>query len=114
MLHALAQRLATLPGTSIDGESIASADDFTYSDPIDGSVSEHQGLRVLLQDGSRMIFRLSGTGSDKATARIYLERYRTTDLDADVGTVLAPLSRIARGLLDIEARCGRREPTLIT
>jgi phosphoglucomutase len=114
MMTALAERLPTLAGISIGGETVASADDFTYRDSVDGSVSEHQGLRVLLQDGSRVIFRLSGTGSDKATARMYLERYRQTDVDADVGTVLAPLSRIALDLSDIEARCGRREPTLVT
>jgi phosphoglucomutase len=114
MMTALAERLTTLPGTTIGGETIAGADDFTYRDPIDGSISEHQGLRVGLRDGSRMIFRLSGTGSAKATARIYLERYRKTDVDADVATVLASLATIARSLLDIEARCGRREPTLVT
>jgi phosphoglucomutase len=114
MMAALAERLSTLPGTTIGGETIAGADDLRYQDPIDGSVSEHQGLRVQLQDGSRLIFRLSGTGSDKATARIYLERFRTSDVDADANEVLAPLAAIARSLLDIEARCGRREPTLVT
>lgn len=114
MMAALAARLPALPGTSLDGETIAAADDFTYRDPIDGSVSEHQGLRVLLQDGSRLVFRLSGTGSAKATARVYLERYRTADLDDDVAAVVAPLARMARALLDIEARCGRQQPSLVT
>lgn len=114
MINTLRDRLADLPGKRVAGETIASADDFNYRDPIDGSVSQHQGLRVLLADGSRLIVRLSGTGSDTATVRIYLERYRTTGFDADVDAVVAPLARIARDLLDIQARCGRGEPTLVT
>lgn len=114
LISNLSGRLAALPGTSVAGQAIASADDFTYRDPIDGSISKNQGLRVLLQDGSRIIFRLSGTGSSTATVRLYFERYLQQDIDADIGRVLAPLDTLAQEIFPIRERCGRTGPTLIT
>ena len=114
MIADLAGRLATLPGKTVAGETIASAEDFTYRDPVDGSVSKNQGLRVLLQDGARIIFRLSGTGSSKAAVRMYYERYQAKDVDADVERTLAPLVAVAQEIFDIKGRCGRTGPTLIT
>jgi hypothetical protein len=67
--------LAGLPGTRAAGLTVAAADDFAYHDPVDGSVSEHQGLRVMFEGGGRAVFRLSGTGTSGATLRVYLERF---------------------------------------
>ena len=68
-------QLATLPGTKLGAGTVESADDFAYTDPVDGSVSRNQGIRILFADGSRIVFRLSGTGTAGATLRVYLERY---------------------------------------
>ena len=71
----LRQKLSALPGTEIVGLHIKAADDFSYTDPVDGSRSDKQGVRILLDDGSRVVFRLSGTGTEGATLRVYLDRY---------------------------------------
>jgi phosphoglucomutase len=114
MVRHLTERLPSLPGQSVAGVAVERADDFRYVDPIDGSVSEHQGLRVFFADGSRIVYRLSGTGTGNATLRMYLERYRTSEVDAEVDRVLGPLAHAARQLIEIEARCGRTAPTLVT
>ena len=75
LMDGLRARLATLPKTKIAGLKVAAADDFTYKDPIDGSVSAKQGIRVMFAGGSRVVFRLSGTGTSGATLRVYIERY---------------------------------------
>ncbi len=114
MINALRDRLPTLVGAAVAASRVLHADDFSYRDPVDGSVSAHQGLRVLLEDGSRLVFRLSGTGTQGATLRLYLERYLADGGDSDTAQVLAPLARAARDLLDLRARCGTEEPTVIT
>ena len=116
MLAALRARLPELPGTACAGSTIQSADDFSYTDPVDGSVSARQGIRILLADGSRIIGRLSGTGTAGATLRLYLERYQaaTEALTADVDEVLAPLVTATRALLQLRQFVGREEPTIIT
>lgn len=117
MLAALRDRLPTLAGTAFAGSVIASADDFSYTDPVDGSVSAQQGIRLLLEDGSRVVCRLSGTGTAGATLRIYLERYRPADESVgseDVNAVLAPLVQAARILLRLREYCNREEPTITT
>jgi len=116
LMNALRERLPQLPGTVLEGLEIAYADDFSYTDPIDGSVSANQGIRVGFADGSRVIFRLSGTGTVGATLRVYLESYEP---DAgrqllDPQTALAPLIRIANELADIQQRTGRSAPDVIT
>ena len=116
LMNALRERLPQLPGTVLEGLEIAYADDFSYTDPIDGSVSAKQGIRVGFADGSRVIFRLSGTGTVGATLRVYLESYEP---DAgrqllDPQTALAPLIRIANELADIQQRTGRSAPDVIT
>ena len=68
-------KLATLPGTAFGALKVAAADDFAYNDPVDGSVSSKQGVRILFEGGSRVVFRLSGTGTSGATLRVYVERY---------------------------------------
>ncbi len=114
MIAALRDRLPALAGTSFAGSYIVSADDFSYTDPVDGSVSARQGIRLLLADGSRLVCRLSGTGTEGATLRLYLERYRQDGGEGEINQVLAPLVQAARGLLALRAYCGRDEPTLIT
>ncbi|TGV00176.1 alpha-D-glucose phosphate-specific phosphoglucomutase, partial [Mesorhizobium sp. M8A.F.Ca.ET.173.01.1.1] len=75
LVDELRAKLGSLPGTSVRGLTIAKADDFAYHDPVDGSVSKNQGIRILFEGGSRVVFRLSGTGTSGATLRVYIERY---------------------------------------
>jgi phosphoglucomutase len=75
LMTELRGKLSALPGTSVRGMKIATSDDFAYHDPVDGSVSRNQGIRVLFEGGSRVVFRLSGTGTSGATLRVYIERY---------------------------------------
>ena len=70
------RRLPELPGTQINGHQIAAADDFSYIDPIDGSTSAYQGIRIVFTDDARIVYRLSGTGTEGATLRVYLERFK--------------------------------------
>ena len=116
LMDALRSRLPALSGTLLDGLEVAYADDFSYTDPIDGSVSDHQGIRIGFADGSRIIFRLSGTGTVGATLRIYLESYEpeATRQLLDPQTALAPLIRIANELADIQQQTGRAAPDVIT
>jgi phosphoglucomutase len=114
MIESLREKLTELSGADFAGENIASADDFSYTDPVDGSISERQGIRILLADGSRVVFRLSGTGTAGATLRIYLERYREDGGTQDITEVLAPLAASARKLLRLREHCGREEPSIIT
>ena len=112
----LRERLATLPGTSLGGLMVETADDFAYRDPTDGSISERQGVRVLFAGGSRVVFRLSGTGTSGATLRVYLERYEPVggDLDRDTGEMLAPIVAAAEALAGIARHTGRLEPDVVT
>jgi phosphoglucomutase len=112
----LRESLATLPGQTLDGATIASADDFAYTDPVDGSVSSAQGIRIGLADGSRIVFRLSGTGTEGATLRVYLERFEPDPARHAVETqqALAPLIALAERLAGIRERTGRDAPTVIT
>jgi phosphoglucomutase len=114
MITELRARLNDLPGTAIADSRIKLADDFSYTDPVDGSLSEHQGVRLLLDDGSRIVCRLSGTGTEGATMRLYIERYLNDGGNGEVAEVLAPLTRAARDLLKLRERFGSDEPTLTT
>jgi phosphoglucomutase len=116
LMQELRGKLATLPGTHIGALTIAQADDFAYADPTDGSVSANQGVRILFDGGSRVVFRLSGTGTSGATLRVYLERYEPTDgdLDADTGTMLADIVAAADELAGIRHHTGRSEPDVVT
>ncbi len=107
---------ASLPGTTLAGRRVTLADDFAYTDPVDGSTSTHQGLRVLFEDGSRIVYRLSGTGTVGATLRIYIERYEAdpTLQGLDPQEALADLIAAARALCQLEQRTGQVEPTVIT
>lgn len=118
--NALIDRLrgmaGTLPGRSFAGLRVQAADDFAYADPVDGSVSAHQGFRVMFEDGSRVVLRLSGTGTEGATLRVYLERHagpgQPHDLDPE--TALAPVIAAAEDLAQIRAHTGRERPDVTT
>ena len=112
----LQTRLADLPGTTLDGHTVDYADNFAYTDPVDGSISENQGIRIGFTDGSRIVYRLSGTGTEGATLRVYLEAYEPDPEKQDRNTAeaLQTLVEIATGIAEIETRTGRKEPTVIT
>ena len=114
VMATLRQKLSTLPGIQVAGSHIAHADDFSYTDPVDGSVSSKQGIRILLADGSRIVGRLSGTGTEGATLRVYVERYMKDGGKGTIENVLAPLVQAARELLELRTRLGRDEPTVVT
>ncbi len=116
MMAALRDRLASLPGTALEGLVVEAADDFAYTDPVDGSVSLKQGVRVLFAGGSRAVFRLSGTGTEGATLRLYLERYvpGPDGLAEDPQAALAPIIRAAHAIAGIEAHTGRTAPDVVT
>jgi phosphoglucomutase len=116
LMDGLLAQLPKLPGTALAGRKVAEADDFSYLDPVDGSVSNHQGLRVILDDGSRIVYRLSGTGTSGATLRVYIEQFEDNPElhDQDTQAALADLIQAARSLAKIEALTGRTEPTVIT
>jgi phosphoglucomutase len=107
---------STLPNKKFGKYSVKTCDDFSYTDPIDGSVSINQGVRILFSDGSRIVFRLSGTGTEGATLRIYLEAFETNvenhHLDAQVA--LAEMIQIALEISELKQRTGREKPTVIT
>jgi phosphoglucomutase len=103
-------------GKEINGFKIKTADEFSYHDPVDGSVSEHQGVRYLFEDGSRIVFRLSGTGVAGATIRMYIEKYEKRDgvLDQNAATALGSLIKAGLELSNLEKKTGRKEPSVIT
>ena len=112
----LRARLPDLVGQEIEGYTVAYADDFTYHDPVDQSVATHQGLRIGFADGSRIVIRLSGTGTVGATLRLYIERYEPASGDhfQETQAALAPLIAIADKLAGIAQRTGRDAPSVIT
>ncbi|MER8726761.1 alpha-D-glucose phosphate-specific phosphoglucomutase [Mesorhizobium sp. M1027] len=116
LVDELRAKLGSLPGTSVRGMTIASADDFAYHDPVDGSVSKNQGIRVLFEGGSRVVFRLSGTGTSGATLRLYVERYEpdTNRHDLDTQEALAGLIAAADDIAGIRSHTGRAKPSVIT
>ncbi|WP_020651714.1 alpha-D-glucose phosphate-specific phosphoglucomutase [Massilia niastensis] len=116
MMAALRARLPDLAGRMLDGHHVAEADDFVYNDPVDGSVATRQGIRLIMSDGSRIVFRLSGTGTEGATIRLYLERYEPDPARHDIDTqeALARLAGIADEVSDLRRLTGRERPTVIT
>ena len=115
-MDALRAKLRALPGQSLGGHKVQAADDFAYHDPVDGSDAKGQGVRVLFEGGSRIVYRLSGTGTVGATIRIYIEKYEppTGDLGQDAQIALADLIALSREVCEIEKRTGRTAPTVIT
>ena len=109
-------QFATLRGATLAGRTVRTCDNFSYTDPVDGSTSSKQGLRILFDDGARIIFRLSGTGTVGATIRIYFEAFEPDknrhNLDAQAA--LADLIAAASELAELRSRTGRSQPTVIT
>ncbi len=116
LIEGLRARLATLPGTKVGSRNVEAADDFAYQDPVDGSVTEHQGLRILFEDGARIVYRLSGTGTVGATLRVYIERFEAdpTRQHEDTQAALADLIRTADRLAAIHEHTGRSAPDVVT
>jgi phosphoglucomutase len=116
VMQHLRDSFSTLTGKQFGKYTIKICDDFSYTDPVDGSVSKGQGIRLLFSDGSRIIFRLSGTGTEGATLRVYLEAFEADaaqhHLDAQVA--LKELIEIALQVSELQNRTGRNKPTVIT
>jgi phosphoglucomutase len=116
MMDALRASLPKLPGKKFGKLVVAEADDFSYHDPVDGSVSSHQGVRVLFEGGSRVVFRLSGTGTEGATVRVYIERYEADPkkLALETQKALADLIKAADDIAGLKKATGMNKPTVIT
>jgi len=116
MIATMQEAQPTLIGTTVNGMTISEADMFTYNDPVDGSVSKNQGIRFIFSDGSRFVFRLSGTGVAGATIRMYLEKYAAPDSDLTLHAfdVVKPIAEIALQISKLAEFTGRTEPTVIT
>ncbi|EXL10112.1 alpha-D-glucose phosphate-specific phosphoglucomutase [Aquamicrobium defluvii] len=116
LIKELRDRLPDLPGTQVRGLTVETADDFAYHDPVDGSISEHQGIRILFEGGSRVVFRLSGTGTSGATLRVYIERYEPESArhGLDTQQALAGLIAAAEEIAGIRRHTGRGRPSVIT
>ena len=115
-LEALTASLPALSGRTFGPLTVATADSFSYTDPVDGSTSANQGLRVLFEGGSRIVFRLSGTGTEGATLRVYLERYEPVggDLGRETPDMLADLISAAEAIAGIAHHTGRSKPDVVT
>lgn len=116
LVDTLRAKLATLPGAKFGDLVVSAADDFAYHDPIDQSVSKNQGIRIFFEGGSRIVFRLSGTGTSGATLRVYIERYEpdANRHDLETQSALADLIAAAESIAEISSRTGRDAPTVIT
>ncbi|MDP2179402.1 alpha-D-glucose phosphate-specific phosphoglucomutase [Methylicorpusculum sp.] len=116
IMDQLRNQLPGLKGQAFGEYTVKYADEFSYTDPIDGSISKNQGIRIGFENGSRIVFRLSGTGTVGATLRIYLERYEpdAAKHDQDAQEALSGLIELAEKLGEVKKRTGRTEPTVIT
>ena len=116
VMQSLRDRLETLPGHVFADKTVEKADEFSYEDPVDGSISAGQGIRVWFAGGVRIVFRLSGTGTQGATLRVYLERYvpPTGELDLDPQVALFPVVEAMLALTELEKHIGRTKPDVIT
>jgi phosphoglucomutase len=116
MMVALRESLQGLAGQTFGEFRVQQADDFVYTDPVDQSVATRQGVRIIMTDGSRIVFRLSGTGTEGATVRLYLERYEADPArhQLDTQEALAPLIAIAEQVSGLKQRTGRQQPTVVT
>ena len=116
LMKQLRERLGRLSGQRLGTRRVRTGDDFSYTDPVDGSVTSGQGLRLLFEDGARIVFRLSGTGTEGATLRIYLEAFEPDPAyqDRDTQQVLAELISVAQEVSQLRQRTGRAAPSVIT
>ena len=116
MMQKLRAKFAQLVGQTYAGMTVASADEFSYLDPVDASVSNNQGVRIAFEGGGRAVFRLSGTGTEGAIVRLYLEQYSglNGDIGQDTQTALQNVRDAAFEISDMNAIIGRIEPDVIT
>jgi phosphoglucomutase len=117
VIDGLRRRLPELQGLRSAGDEILRADDFAYEDPVDGSIARSQGIRLLFRSGARIVYRLSGTGTEGATLRVYIESYEKEVVRQDrdnTQEVLAQLIDLSRRIADLEALTGRNAPTVVT
>jgi phosphoglucomutase len=116
LMEDLRAKLDNLPGQRFEGEVVASADDFSYTDPVDGSVTLRQGVRIRFESGARLVYRLSGTGTEGATLRVYLERYEPDPgkHETETQVALQDIITIADQIAETTARTGRAEPDVIS
>ena len=116
LMDGLRAQFASLPGQRFGALTVEAADDFEYHDPVDGSDTKGQGVRVMFAGGSRIVYRLSGTGTVGATLRVYIERYEPPgeNLALDAQAALADLIGLSRSLAEIEQRTGRKAPSVVT
>ncbi|MSU88685.1 alpha-D-glucose phosphate-specific phosphoglucomutase [Rhodobacteraceae bacterium 2CG4] len=116
LVDGLREQLSALEGVEVEGLTVSDADEFSYTDPVDGSVANAQGIRVHFEDGSRIVYRLSGTGTVGATLRVYLERYESDPAKQhlDPQEALAPVIAAADDLAGIRDRTGRDAPDVRT
>ena len=116
VMQHLRDQLPTISGKQAASLTIEKADDFSYTDPVDNSVSEHQGIRIYYTNGARTVFRLSGTGTEGATLRVYLESYEADPAkhDQDLQQALAPVIEAADAVAEIKARTGRAGPSVVS
>lgn len=116
VMQTVRDKVSTLAGQTFRGETVAKADSFSYKDPVDGAVSNNQGLRVEFESGSRFVLRLSGTGTVGATLRLYLEKYAAAsdDLHQDTQTALKDLGLIADEIGRIKSTLKRSAPSVIS
>jgi phosphoglucomutase len=116
LMDHLHQQFGELQGKVFGDHHVLFCDDFNYTDPVDGSLTTGQGVRIGFEDGSRIVYRLSGTGTSGATLRVYLERYEADPAkhDQDAQEALAPLIRLADEIAQIGKRTGFDRPTVIT
>ncbi|MBS1170068.1 MAG: alpha-D-glucose phosphate-specific phosphoglucomutase [Burkholderiaceae bacterium] len=116
LMDGLRAQLPAMKGQMLGSHRVELADDFHYADPVDGSVSSHQGVRIVFDDGARIVFRLSGTGTSGATLRVYFEKYEPDSSQHDLPTqqALADLVAIAEQIAGIAEHSGMARPSVIT
>ncbi len=116
VMQHLEEQFSTLPGRRFGIYRVKSCDNFSYTDPVDGSVSRNQGIRILFEEGARIVYRLSGTGTEGATLRIYIESFEPDPAKQQQETqkALTPLIEIAAELAELATRTGRNAPSVIT
>ena len=116
LMEGLRAQLPTLAGQNLDRMRVALADDFAYTDPVDGALARQQGVRIIFDSGARIVFRLSGTGTEGATLRVYLEAYEADPARQGLPeqVALAPLIAIAQRVAGIRAHTGRDTPSVVT
>ena len=116
MMADITERLTSLPGQAYGALIVSAADSFSYHDPVDASVSKNQGLRIWFEGGARAVLRLSGTGTEGATIRLYLEQFQDvgSDFTQETAAVLAPVKAAIMELAQFQAQIGRTEPDVVT